>query len=209
MYSSKIYLFTAPFSTRSVDKRMSYFDVRLVAITRLPTTVLRSGRLLGIWLNYHQNRHIFNLKVRYSLIEWLTFQWYCVYICIEHYNPYLYKDTSEGCTFLPTDVLFGALGIKRYVMLAKCLWSRIHRENNRLSYHKHIASTTQSVILRALVVCCASRDYREYHGLLHSEKWYCTRCLQYHFSECNQNWYCTKPKCHICFIICLLLIQIK
>ena len=35
------------------------------------------------------------------------------------------------------------------------------------------------------------------------------RRVQYHFSECNENWYCTKPKCHICFIICLLLIQIK
>ena len=29
---------------------------------------------------------------------------------------------------------------------------------------------------------------------------------QYHFPECNKNWYCAKPKCHICFIICLLLI---
>ena len=52
----------------------------------------------------------------------------------------------------------------------------------------------------------------QYQFLLHSEKWYCTRRLrrvQYHFSECNKNWYCTKPKCHICFIICLLLIQIE
>ena len=47
----------------------------------------------------------------------------------------------------------------------------------------------------------------------------------WHFGECNINFYCTlindiaqgackrlyytKPKCQICFIICLLLIQIK
>ena len=54
--------------------------------------------------------------------------------------------------------------------------------------------------------------WARYQFLLHSEKWYCMRRLrrvQYHFSECNKNWYCAKPKCHICFIICLLLIQIK
>ena len=43
----------------------------------------------------------------------------------------------------------GAIRIQLYVVLARCLWLGIQRENNGLSNHKHIASTTQSFILRA------------------------------------------------------------
>ena len=41
-----------------------------------------------------------------------------------------------------------ALSIKLYVVLGRCLWLGIQWENKRLSNHKHIASTTQTFILR-------------------------------------------------------------
>ena len=55
----------------------------------------------------------------------------------------------------------GALSIKLYVVLARCLWLGIQRENNGLSNHKHVARTMTSFILRgpALIVSALGLRY--------------------------------------------------